>query len=58
MEDDGRYIIEQFKSEVLMQMGQGAKVSAGDTGPVPSKYKKDAYSDYEKYLKLFFNTIG
>jgi hypothetical protein len=58
MSDDGRYIIEQFKSEVLMQMGQSARVSAGDTGPVPSNYKKDSYSDYEKYLNLFFNCIG
>jgi hypothetical protein len=46
--EDGRYIIEQFKSEMLMQMGQTAKISAGDTGPVPSSYRSSSIG-YEKY---------
>ena len=45
--DDGRYIIEQFKSEVLMQMGPSARVSAGDTGPVPSSFRSNSIT-YEK----------
>jgi len=45
--DDGRYIIEQFKNEVLMQMGPSASVSAGDTGPVPSSFRTSSIT-YEK----------